>query len=219
MKGLQTLSFLNDRKRKYLILVPIVFLLLNAYFFQYANQRIEDTILQEKYIETVNHVNMLAAAVEANESRFWEDHEHNIVDAMSFVDMLPLTFAAVYKPVDGELTLISERDYATTFDPRDYDKFLSAIASQDSGNVVVGFTPQGGVYRDMHLYYTHMPLYAPPEQRYLAVTGISKYSVISKIPLWVSAGQWVSMAQTFALQVWIIVLVARVKHILAAQEE
>jgi hypothetical protein len=213
------LSKFNDPKKKNLFLIPIVFLLLNAYIFQYANQLIDDSILNEKYIETVNHVNMLAAAVEANENRFWEDHEYNINDAMKFIDALPMTFAAVYKPTGGELTQISGGDDAKDFDPRAYDEFMSAIALHDSGNLVLGFTPENHPYRDMHLYYTHMPLYAPPEQRYVCVAAISSESVITKIPLWVSAGQWVCIVQTFALELWMIFVIIRAKHGIEAYNE
>ena len=203
------ITFLNHSKKKYLLLLPIVILLLNAFYFQYATKNIEDTILQEKYLETVNHVNMLAAAVEANETRFWLDHEKNIVDSVAFIDRLPLTFAATYKPVNGMHMLISERDDATNFDPRVYPEFREAVATQDNGKLHVRFTPANGRPRDMYLYFTHMPMYSPPEQRYLVVTAVSKYSVISSVPAWVSAGQWVSMIITFFLNMWLIVLVVR----------
>lgn len=68
---------------------------------------------------------------------------------------------------------------------------------------------EGEEITDIHLYYRWMPLYSPPEDRYLVVSGISKYSVVSKISIWVSVGQWVSMAITFFLNVGLITLLAR----------
>jgi len=204
-------SILHDSRKKYLLLLPALILVLNYFYFQHATKKIKETILQEKFIETVNHVNMLAAAVDANESRFWLDHEQNILDSVEFIDSLPLTFAATYKPIDGEIALISTLDFETEFNPLEYEGFLETVNSKDNGKVDIGYTPEGGEYRVMHLYYHHMPMYAPPEQRYLVVAGVSIYSVVTSIPAWVSTGQLISMVITYFINTWLIVMVARLK--------
>jgi hypothetical protein len=206
-------KFLGVGRRRYLLLLPMVFLLLNAYFFQHATREIRRSILPEKYIDTLNQVESLAAAVEANPERLWEDHELNIRHSVAFIDTLPMTFAAVYKPVNDVWMRISERDFATNFDPLIYDEFLVAVDAQERGNIDVGFTPENGSFRVMHLYFRMMPLYSSPEQRYLVVTGVSSHSVVTPIPGLVSIGQWVSMAITFILNVWLIVLIARARDL------
>jgi len=206
-------SFLNHCWKRYLILLPIVILVLNAFYFQFATDIIHETILQEKLIETNNHINMLANAVEANKDRVWVDHEQNIVNSVEFLDSLPLTFAAVYKPTNGTLIPISDIDRKTGFIPLNHDCFNKAIASQDSGRLVVSFTTEEGVNRDMFTYFTYMPLYAPPDERYLVVAAVCKHSVVTTIPEWVSSGQWISMIITFFINVWLIILIVRVGHI------
>ena len=203
-------NFLGDRRKRYVFLLPIVFLLLNAYFFQYASREIRNSILREKYVDTVNQVESLAAAVEANPERLWEDHELNIRYSVEFLDSLPMTFAAVYKPVAGKWIRISERDFATDFDPLVYEAFLEAVDAQESGSLDVGFTPESGPFRVMHLYFRAMPLYSPLENRYLVVTGVSTHSIVTPIPALVSAGQWISMGVTFVLNAWLIVMISRV---------
>jgi len=42
--------------------------------------------------------------------------------------------------------------------------------------------------------------------------------IASNIPFWASAGQWVSTAGTFILQVWLVVLLARLGHIYDMRE-
>jgi len=208
-----SIGFLNHSWKRYLILLPIVILVLNAFYFQFATDIIHETIFQEKFIETNNHINMLARAVEANEKRYWEDHQQNIVDSVEFLDSLPLTFAATYKPIDGTLEPISEIDRMTGFEPLLHDSFNEAVASQDSGKLTIGFTTESGVYREMHIYFTHMPMYAPPDERYLVVAAVCKQSVVTTIPEWVSSGQWISMIITFFINVWLIILIVKLGHI------
>lgn len=204
------MGFLNGSKKKYLALLPIVFLLLNAVYFQQASVNIEETLLQHKYIEAVDHIDMLAAAVEADTSRYWEDHEKHIRDSIGFIDSLHLTFAAAYKPVDDEWKLISARDYAANFDPFMYEEFTAEIAKHDTGSINLGFQPDNGPRHIMRLYFKKTPMYAPPGHRYLLVAAVSRYSVDTRIPAWVSAGQWASTLVTFVLNVWLILMIARI---------
>ena len=213
-----SITFLNHKRKKYLILLPIVILVLNAFYFQIASENIQETILQEKFIEVQNHVNMLASAVEANKTRKWIDHESNIVDSVEYLCRLPQTFAATYKPENGKLKLISTIKNEREFDPRDYDMFTKAI-EQESGEITLSFTPTNGAPRDMHVYFTHMPLYAPPSERYLVVAAVSKYSVVTSIPEWVSSGQWLSMIVTFFINVWLIILIAKLGTIKEQREK
>jgi len=93
-------KFLNNRKRKYLTILPFVFLILNAFYYMHASDEIQNTLLQEKYEEITNAVDMLAAAVEANPERVWQEHEHNIRDSVEFMDQLYQLYAGAYKLID-----------------------------------------------------------------------------------------------------------------------
>jgi hypothetical protein len=207
------IGFVGDKRKRFLILLPIIFLLISAIFFQYAMKKIKDTILEEKYVETARHVDMLATAIDANESHPWEDHEQNIRASVNYLSYQPMTFAAAYKPVNGELTLITEKSGTTSFDPLIYSEFVDAASAQDSGRLDIEFAPDNGPHRVIHLYFRHMPNYSSPEERSLVVAGISQYSLVTTIPAWVSAGQWVGMAITFILNVWLIIMISRVGDI------
>jgi len=204
----------RNNKWKYLILVPIIFLVANGIYFRHAAKEIQNALLSEKYREAVDIVDMLAAAVEANAERRWLDHEQNMVASVEFIDRLYQVYAGAYKPVGGELALVTERHYETSpFEPFDFAEFAEMAAARESGDLVVGYAPEAQPYRGLHLYFRWMPLYSPPGERYLVVAGVSQYSVTSTIPLWVSAGQWVSMALTFAINVSLILLIARLGYI------
>jgi hypothetical protein len=116
----------------------------------------------------------------------------------------------VFKLVDGELARLTQRDFAADFDPLAYDEFRTAVGSGESGSVDIGFTRENGAYRVMRLYFRYMPLYSVPEKRYLVVTGVSTHNIVTPIPVLVSAGQWISMAITFALNIWLIIMISRV---------
>ena len=196
--------------RKYLLLLPILFLVAGALFFRFANREIQNALLQEKYVEIVHSVDMLAAAVEANPGRLWQDHERNITDSVEYLDQLYQVYAAAYRPVDGGFTLITERFYETSpFEPFDFCEFTDAINGQDSGGIVIGYAPEGQAYRELYIYFRWMPLYSQPDERYLVIGGVSVHSVTVSVPQWVSAGQLANMGVTFALQIFCVLLYLR----------
>jgi hypothetical protein len=194
--------------KKYLILLPIAILIIAALYYRYDVEEIRKALLSEKIATTTNAVDTLAAAVEATPDRAAHDHELNIRAATEFLDKLYQIYSAVYKPVDGNLVLYSEQTYETSvFDPLEYPEFLAAVDAHDYGSLIIGYTPAGQSYRELYLYYRWMPSYA--EERYLVVTGISQYSIVTQIPLLVSAGQWSSMAVTLILNIWLVILIVR----------
>jgi hypothetical protein len=157
---------------------------------------------------------MLAAVVDADLNREWFDHERNIQNSMEFLDRLYQVYGSAYKIADGQLVLITERFYETSpFEPLEFPEFWDAIFTQESGSLIIGYTPEGQDYRDLHLYFRWMPLYFPADERYLVIAGVSKDSITSTLALWVSIGQWVSMAITFLINAWLITLLARLGYI------
>jgi len=185
----------------------------------YAVKEIRQTLLKEKYIEVVNIVDMLSAAVEANPERHWSEHEQNIKDSIEYFDTLPQIFAAAYKVIDGELIIFTKRVYETSpLEPLERPEFIEAVFSNEQGSIVIGDTPENQQYRDVYLYYRWMPIYSAPNERYLIVTGVSYYSVSSAVPLWVSVGQWVSMGITFAINTGLIILLVRLGYIYESRQ-
>jgi len=199
-------------KRRYLLLIPVVFLIFNAVYFMYATKEIEDTLLQEKYEDIIHAVDMLGMAVDANTGREWLGHDQNIRESVEYLDTLYQVYSAAYQPdSNGNLDLFTQRTvYSTPFDPMIYADFRKAISEQESGKLSVWFGIGTPYERQLHLYFRWMPLYSSTNERFLVVAGVSKYSVSSAVPMWVSVGEWASTVVTFALNVWLIVLVSRV---------
>jgi len=197
-------------------LVPILFLLFNAIYFKNVTKQIEEALVAEKNVAMHDLLDMMFVAVQANPDRDWEEHEKNIQHSIRFVDSLYMVFAAAYKPNEDcfDLVLITERNYATNFNPLEFDRFQTAIHEADSGDLVISFIPTMGVEEGnvvtYHLYFRWMPMYTPANQRYLLVTGVSKHSVVTRIPILISAGQWVNTFITFALNATMIVIVIHV---------
>ena len=201
-------------KRKYLVLIPVIFLIFNAMYYKNATRGTENTLLHEKYIEVITKVDMLAAGVEANTERAWYDHEHNIIASVEYLDKLYQVYAGVFKVVDGEYILITERFYETSpFEPFDYPEFEEMARDNDFGSIVINYAPEDQTYRDLHVYFRWMPLYSDNNEKYLVVAGVSQYSIVSQIPYWVSAGQWVSTIVTFVLNLVLVIMIVRLGHI------
>ena len=200
----------NDRKRRYLLLIPVFFLIFNAYYFKSAAKAINNALLSEKYDEVVHFVDMLTVVIDANVSTGGRRYEIFIKDSTEYIDQIPQIYAGAYKLIDGELLLISERynDEETIFDPFMYPEFSDEVLIHDSGGAVVYFEPENEPSMEIHLYYKWMPTIPDAPDLYLVIAGVSKYSVTAKIALWVSVGQWVSTIITFGLQTWLVVMLA-----------
>ena len=207
-------KFLSNRRYRFILILPLVFLVLNAVYFKHTTKEIKEVMLNEKYIEIVDEVDMLAAAANANTERFWLDHEDSLRESVEFIDHLFQIYAGLYKYIDGQLTLISERAYQTSpIDPLDYKEFRDLVNSQEDGKYTIGYTPDNQTYRELHLYFKWMPTYTPENERFLVVAGVSLYSVVTKVALWVSVGQWISMIITFAFNVWMVLMITRLGNI------
>ena len=200
---------LSEGKKKYLFLIPIVFLLMNAYYFQHVSEQIHDTILSEKRREVDNNIKMLAAVANQDEGRPQIDHEPNIVKAVEYLNSLPMTFAGVYKRVNGSLTMISKRNEEIMFNPIRYSEFFDKIAKNESGYLELPYMENGKAKENWHLYFQFIPQYAPLENRFLVVTAIADRSVVNRIPLLESAGQWGSTVLTFLLNVILVVKITK----------
>jgi len=197
-------------KGRYLLLAPIVFLVLNALFFQHATKEIQNALLYQKYIEIVHATKVLSEAVEADPERPWQDYERSIRNSVEYLDGLYQVYAGAYKLVDGKLTLFSNRVYETSpFDPLDYEKLREKVFMQDSGYIIVEYLPDYQTNLELHVYFMWMPLHSAQNERYLIITGVSRNSVETTIALWISIGQWVSMGITYILLTWMIILLAR----------
>ena len=201
----------NHKWRRYLFLLPVLVLILNAIYFKFITDEIKRALLGEKYTEIVNAVDMLGAAAEADADRLWLNHKDSIRDSVEFLDGLYQIYAALYMCADEQIFLVSDRVYETSpFEPLEYSYFREAVSSRESGSVVIGYAPDGQTHRDMHIYFKWLPLYLPSGERYFVAAGVSSYSVVTSISVWVSAGQWASMAVTFALNVWLILMLSRI---------
>ena len=192
---------MNNKWRMFLISVPFIVLIFSAVFFQYLTQIIQNEAILDELHVIREEVNDIVSNVETGEFQ-----ENYICDVVERIDKRYQIYAAAYKYIDNELTLITRRFLETSpLEPTEYPEFMGAI-SQDSGGLIINYAPEYQSYRDMYLHFRWTPLNKPPEERYLIVTGASKHSVTSKIPVWASAGLFASMIVTFVFNVIFIIL-------------
>jgi len=213
------MEILGFKRYRFLFLTPILLLVINALYFSAVTKEIDKALLEEKYDEIVLTIDMLSEAVEANPTRLWEEHEHNIVHSVEFLDKQFQIYAEVFKAVGDDLVSITQR-YAETslFEVFSYPMFCTAIASQESGKLSIGYTPQHQDYRELLLYFRWMPLYSDPSQRFLVVAGVSHHSVTVSIAEWVTIGQLASMMATFLINIMLVLLLARLSHLYGIHE-
>ena len=219
------MTFLNDKRKVYLLLLPFVFLIANALYFRWVTSAISDALLTEKYQEVQTELGLFATTMDAfvEVDSGWDvnRYTHIITDNIFMIDSKPMTFAAAYQYSDDALVNVSERHpsyEASPFDPLSYPGFCALIAEQDVGDFKVMFKPEGSDPREMLVHFRWIPTDGSLDGRYLVVVGISKYSISTQIPQWVSVGQWVSMTITFILSVGLAVFALQLGHIYDMRE-
>ena len=165
-------------------------------------KELENAFLNERVVTMTDAVDMLAAGVEAEPARPWFDHELNIRDAVEHLDRVEQVYAAAFKVVGGRPVRFTERHYETSpFEPFSYAELEDAIQCRDYGHVIITYTPEGQQVRDIHVYFRWMPLYSEAGEKYLVVTGVSKYSIVSNAYVLLSVGLWVLTVYTAAVTV------------------
>jgi phage anti-repressor protein len=199
----------SQSSKKYMILLPVVFLLLNAVFFKNTSDQILDTILNEKRVEVENHVKMLAALADEGKYRPWIKSDQNIIEAVKFIDESPATFAGAYKRIDGEWENVSKRDDDIAIKMFKDIHFRAMIEQNERGRLEAPLAQPGDSATAGHIYFQQLPMHEPPENRYLIVTNISKESLVTPIPFWMSAGQWGSSVFTLLLNIILVVTLVR----------
>ena len=191
-----------DRRCIFALLTIFVFCVMLTLINIGVETATTQNLLENKCEEVKNELGMIAAAVNADPTDPWDSHKDNILHFMAFLDAKPLTFAAAYAQSGSDLLLMTKRDNATNFDPRNFNAFRDAIKKNDDGEVVIGFTPTGGVYRDMYLYYMWVPDYSEPHERYLLVAAVSKFSITVKLARWVTIANLFGTVINVLLCLW-----------------
>ena len=193
---------------RYLLILPFAVLIAQSVFFMVATKKIKGIVLNEKYIEVTNNVNMIAAAIEAGGVS-----ESAIIAAMEYLDGLYQVYAAAYKDDGVHLVLISVRNFETSiFEPFDFPEFTKAVETQDSGNLVVGYTPSEQPHRGLHTYFRWVA-----DKKYLLISGVSEHSIVTEVPMWISLDQWGGIFITFILNVILVILLCQLGHVYAAR--
>ena len=210
LEGGEVMKALNHKIRRYW---PVLVLGMLVVICFVAPNIITTLLLREGYQNKMQMVDMMAAGIDTDINNTPESHERALQESIKYLDSIPLTFAAAYKPSQSVFELLTDRDMATNFDPFTYEAVYKAVLEADSGELVVGFTPStgstAGKYRDMHLYFRWMPEYAEKEQRYLVIVAVSKYSIQSSSMTFVSFVLWGVIAVIAAPAVYVSYVAAR----------
>lgn len=193
-------NFFKVNIEKCLILLLIFGLLIMSVFYSwYSEKEVKKALLQEKYMQIVNFVDMLAISADGN-------NEETVIKDAEFIDGLNQIYGALYKFSDGEFELLTSRNYETSIlEPLNYTEFVNAVNSQDNGEIIIGYAPENQSYRDMYIYFK----WITPNKNYLVVAGVSEHSITVSVNGWVFSGQ---LANAFIIFTFFAVMVFFVPH-------
>ena len=202
-------------KWRFLLLIPLIILIAQSMYFRHVINAVQHDLLMEKYHETQVSVDVLGVMVEACPTMDCKACVIKTIHAVEYIDLLHQVYGAAYRIVDGEPVLLTQRFCEVSqLDPFDYPEFVRAINEYNYGQFKIYYQPSpGDTWRDLYMYFRWMPFDPTSEDRILAIIGVSRYSVVSEISSWVSAGIWISTIVTFLINAFLVGLLARLGHV------
>ena len=176
--------WIQQKYRTRVIVIAVIYLTIKATVCWGSTVNINNGLLHEKFTEKVQQVDMLASYIDEMVvvDKDWGiyDYVRTLHGAIDYLDEQHMTFAAQYVYLGEKLTEASSRTPSYTdspFDPTVYPEFTTAVSSQDSGQMVLPFTPKGEPERDMYTYFRWIPTEDTLTGRILVVVAISQYTV------------------------------------------
>ena len=202
--------------RKYLVLLPLVYLIVGVYFYRDTTEKIDNALLLQKYDEVVHAVDMISTSIDALTAKDADwglyDYDPYVNSATQYVDELFQVFGAAYRVRDGEFKLISLRSAEQEeFDPLKYQEFLDAADDDESGGMRLQFKPESLPEREMWLYFRCMPTPPGLANRYLAAAAVSMDSITVPMASTVAASQMINIAVVLGLTIWYVAIISHAK--------
>ena len=179
-----------------LLLVPVFMLVVDVAVSRRIGFAVRGVLLNEKLHEASTAIDMISSLVESKLLRGTGDIEESIVGAVNYLDRVEQVYCAAYFEADngGGLVLISDR-YAETsiFEPFEYDLLTEQINTCDSGNAIIGYTPENQSFRELHVYFRWI---TSNGGRYLILAGVSEHAIKNQLDFWAATGGYSKMMLT-----------------------
>jgi len=200
-KAGETVYKLKIIKQKYLIVIPIIILILGVFFFQNLIHEVENALFEEEYIKVTNIIDLIGSCLEADPSRYWQEHEQNVIHSIEFIHELTGVYGVAYAYNEGVLTPLTTAFEVSVFDLMDYEELVDIMSAQETGSFKIENVFDGESKRDIYFYFRWTPIYSPVWERYLLVAGVSRYSISEYVINWMLYSVWGFVALTFVVNV------------------
>jgi Signal transduction histidine kinase len=190
-----------------LFLIVVAVVILGG--FKVASNGIDRMLLAEKLIEKQLAVELIAEQTDISikKDKDWDSaYDHyirSLLVSMELLDRVHMTYAALFDENLQNLSARSPSYEGSPFEPNLAPEFARNVKANESGNLVLPFTPPGAKTRDMYLHYRWLPSDKSLPHRVLAVVAISMYTINTKISMWVQVTAMLLVIATFAIAIFI----------------
>ncbi|MCL1859574.1 MAG: hypothetical protein FWF92_10135 [Oscillospiraceae bacterium] len=183
--------------RKYLFAAALAVLAAFCGYFYFAIEHVNDMLMQEKIIDKRFDVDLICDEIDrfVELENNWEVHNYGKI--LSGVIMQMDSTDGIYAELfDENLESISKYEQQTSvsddnsfnFNIESYPEFIREVKTNESGEIWVCFDKDGTDAHDFYIYYRWVPTDKNLSGRFLAVIGVSKYSVNTGISSWITYG-------------------------------
>ena len=203
----ETLWGKNANEFGILILLLVITIILVG--FHMIEAGIDRMLLAEKIIEKQLEIDLIAEQVNLSMRKHndWDSNREHYTDSLitglELLDRVPMTYAAVFDENLQNLSVRSPSYEGSPFVPESFPSYVEAVKATETGDLILPFTPPGSEERDMYLHYQWIPSDSALPHRFLAVVAISKYTISTKVSMWVQLAAVLLVLATFAIAIFI----------------
>ena len=194
---------------KFLSLALFVVAIVVLIGFNMVSRGIDNMLLSEKLIEKQIQIDLIAEQIDCfieKDDGWVNENDYcisTILTSVEMIDQLNMTYAAVFDEDLRNLSARSPSYEGSPFEPTTYSAYIKAVNTNESGDIMLPFTPPGSEKRNMYLHYKWIPSDASVPNRVLAVVAISKYTINTKASSWVQVTSALFIIALFVIGVFI----------------
>ena len=194
---------------RFFAFLSVVAALVIIIVFKLIDNGINNMLLSEKLIEKQLEIDLIAEQADLlikKENDWANTHEQyiaNIILTIELIDRIDMTYAAVFDENLQNLSARSPSYEGSPFEPEKSPEYVEAVRANESGNIVLPFTPPGAKERDMYLHFQWLPSDIALPHRVLAVIAISEYTVNTRISNWIQIMAGLLIIATFITMIFI----------------
>jgi len=202
---------------RYLILVAFIILIAFCVFFYFAAGAMQESLINEKYIDRKLDVDLLCGAVDRLVAirDDWNEYDYTAI-IQEIVESLDATSRTCNQLLDMDLNMIAARTPMFSDSPiivTEYPSLVEAIRENESGECTIWFDKPGIPSHEVKVYFRWVPIDPLAANRLLVMVGVSRFTIDHEVIGLVAYGEAALIIVAAVFVLCAVIMMCRIGHI------